>query len=90
MPLNQDVINLYDAFTHGQLSRRAFMERLTRMAGGAAAASAMLGVLANDYARAALVAEDDARLASASQTCRWKPVPEGRRGTVKVRSRPST
>ena len=68
MPVSQDIINLYDAFTHGQLSRRAFMERLTRLAGGAAAASAMLGVLANDYARAALVAEDDARLASASQT----------------------
>lgn len=68
MPLSQDVINLYDAFTHGQLSRRAFMERLAGLAGGAAAASALLGVLANDYARATLVAEDDPRLATASQT----------------------
>lgn len=68
MPLSQDVINLYDAFTHGQLSRRAFMERLTRLAGGAAAATTLLGVLSNDYARAALVAEDDPRLATASQS----------------------
>ena len=65
--MTQDIINLYDAFTHGQLSRRAFMERLTLVAGGAAAASTMLGVLANDYAQAALVAEDDPRLATASQ-----------------------
>ncbi|MEZ5926326.1 MAG: dienelactone hydrolase family protein [Hyphomicrobiaceae bacterium] len=67
MPLSQDIINLYDAFTHGQITRRAFLERLTLLAGGAAAASALLGVLANDYARAALVAEDDPRLATASQ-----------------------
>jgi carboxymethylenebutenolidase len=67
MPLSQDVIDLYDAFTHGQLSRRDFMNRLARLAGGAAAAAALLGVLTNDYARAALVAEDDPRLATASQ-----------------------
>ena len=67
MPLSQDIINLYDAFTHGQLSRRAFMEKLTRAAGGAAAATALLGALANNYAHAALVAEDDPRLATASQ-----------------------
>jgi carboxymethylenebutenolidase len=68
MPLSQDILNLYDAFTHGHLTRRDFMDRLTRAAGGAAAASALLGILANDYAKAALVAEDDARLATASQT----------------------
>lgn len=58
----QEVINLYDAFTHGGLSRRAFMERLARLAGGTAAATALLPVLANDYARAAIIAEDDERL----------------------------
>jgi carboxymethylenebutenolidase len=67
MPLSQEIINLYDAFTHGQLSRRAFMKKLTRVAGGAAAATVLLGVLANNYAHAALVAEDDPRLATASQ-----------------------
>ena len=68
MPLSQEIIDLYDDFTHGHLSRRAFMERLALMAGGVSAASAALGVLANDYARAALIAEDDPRLATASQT----------------------
>ena len=61
-PISQDVIDLYDAFTHGHLPRRDFMTRLARVAGGTAAASALLSVLANDYARAALVSEDDPRL----------------------------
>lgn len=59
----QTIINLYDAFTHGVIDRRAFLERLSRLAGGTAAATALLPLLANDYARAALVAEDDDRLA---------------------------
>ena len=61
-PISDDIIRLYDSFTHGDLDRRAFFERLARIAGGAAAASALLPVLANDYARAAIVAEDDPRL----------------------------
>ncbi len=57
----QPIIDLHDAFTHGALGRRAFMERLSRIAGGAAA-SALLPLLANDYALAAVTDEDDARL----------------------------
>jgi carboxymethylenebutenolidase len=38
------------------------------MAGGAAAAAALLGVLQHDYARAAVIAEDDPRLASETVT----------------------
>jgi carboxymethylenebutenolidase len=57
-----DIIKLYDAFTHGAIERRDFMERLAKLAGGAAAATALMPLLANDYARAAVVAEDDARL----------------------------
>lgn len=57
------MIELYDAFTHGALSRRDFFDRLARLAGGAAAATAILPFLANDYAQAApLVGEDDNRL----------------------------
>ncbi len=61
-PITQDVIDLYDRFTHGGMDRRAFMERLAALAGGAAAASALLGVLQNDYAAAQTVAENDPRL----------------------------
>jgi carboxymethylenebutenolidase len=40
------------------------MDRLAQVAGGAAAAAALISVLQNDYARAAVIAEDDARLAT--------------------------
>jgi len=62
MPIDQAIINLYDAFTHGRMSRRDFMEQLTRRAGGAAAAAALLGQLANNYAQAAIVPDNDPRL----------------------------
>jgi carboxymethylenebutenolidase len=62
-PITQDVIDLYDRFTHGALDRRAFMERLSLLAGGAAAASALLPLLRNNYAAAQTVAENDPRLA---------------------------
>lgn len=58
----QPIIDLYDAFTHGAIDRRSFLDRLARLAGGAAAATALLPILANDYARAAITAEDDDRL----------------------------
>ncbi|HEY6705380.1 MAG TPA: dienelactone hydrolase family protein, partial [Xanthobacteraceae bacterium] len=62
--MNQDIINLYDRFTHGGMSRRAFLDRLVELAGSTAAAAALLPLLQNDYARAAIVATDDARLAA--------------------------
>src|SRR5215510_1578263 len=63
-PVNQDIINLYDRFTHGGISRRAFLDRLAELAGSTAAAAALLPLLQNDYARAAIVAPDDGRLAA--------------------------
>jgi len=62
--VDQRIIDLYDAYTHGHLDRRAFMRRLARLVGGAAAAAALMPLLANDYAGAATVAEDDPRLAT--------------------------
>ncbi|MCC6946861.1 MAG: dienelactone hydrolase family protein [Bradyrhizobiaceae bacterium] len=46
------------------MSRRNFMERLTKLAGSTAAAAALLPLLQNDYAKAAIVSADDPRLAS--------------------------
>jgi carboxymethylenebutenolidase len=62
--MDQRIINLYDDFTHGGMSRREFIDRLTRLAGSTAAATALLPLLQNDYAQAAIVAENDARLAT--------------------------
>ena len=61
--MDQRIIELYDSFTHGGISRRAFLDRLADIAGSSAAALALLPLLQNDYARAAIVAPDDARLA---------------------------
>jgi carboxymethylenebutenolidase len=60
--MDQRIIDLYDRFTHGGINRREFLDRLAQIAGSSAAALALLPLLANDYARAAMVAPDDARL----------------------------
>lgn len=61
--MDQKIIDLYDRFTHGGLNRREFLDRLADIAGSSTAAMALLPLLTNDYARAAVVAPDDARLA---------------------------
>ncbi len=56
------IIRLYDEYTHKPLERRVFLERLVILAGGAAAANALLPLLENNYAKAAIVEPADARL----------------------------
>ncbi len=60
--MDQEIINLYDRFTHGGMDRRKFLDRLAQLAGSTAAATALLPLLQNDYAQAAMVAENDPRL----------------------------
>src|ERR1700675_1501888 len=62
--MDQKIINLYDRFTHGGMNRREFLDRLAELAGSSAAAVALLPLLQNDYARAAIVPADDGRLAA--------------------------
>src|SRR5439155_9025 len=52
----------YCRFTQGGRGGRDFLDRLVELAGSSAAAVALLPLLQNDYARAAIVAADDARL----------------------------
>ena len=61
--MKQEIIDLYDEFTHRGLDRRVFMSRLAELAGGTAAAAAALAMLRADPAAAALVAADDPRIA---------------------------
>ena len=49
--MNQRIIDLFDLFTHGGLSRREFLDRLGKMMGGSTAAVAVLPLLQNDYDR---------------------------------------
>lgn len=59
--VDERILRLFDEYTHAPLSRRVFLERLTSLAGGTAAAAAVLALLDSDYAHAA-VAADDARI----------------------------
>ncbi len=61
--MDQRIIDLYDNYTHGGISRRRFLERLAEIAGSTAAALTLLPLLQNNYALAAIVAPDDSRLA---------------------------
>jgi carboxymethylenebutenolidase len=70
-------IELYDRFTHeGGMDRRDFMARLTRIAGSAAAASALLADVACKAETQPQVAADDHRLVT--REMEWEPRP-GRR-----------
>src|SRR5258705_6321056 len=62
--MDQRIINLYHHFTHGGMNRRHFRDRVAGLVGAPAAAAALVPLLANDYARAAIVAPDDPRLAA--------------------------
>jgi len=61
--MDQKIINLYDNFTHGGMSRRDFLDRLAEVVGSAAAAAALVPLLQSNYAQAAIVPPNDARLA---------------------------
>src|SRR5581483_1494558 len=60
--MHQSIIDLYDRFTHGGMTRRAFFDRLVVLTGGTLAANAALILLQNDYAKAETVPEGDARI----------------------------
>ena len=57
-------IALHDRFTHEGMDRRAFMAEMSRIAGGTAAATALLAGIAADPAAAAIVPAEDARVAA--------------------------
>ena len=62
--MDQKYINLFDRFTHGGMNRRDFMEKLTLLAGSTTAATALLPLLENNYARADILPEGDPRIVS--------------------------
>jgi carboxymethylenebutenolidase len=64
----QEAIELYDEYTHAPLGRRVFLDRLARIAGGTAAAAAMLPLLQNNYALAQVVPAEDPRLVGETVT----------------------
>lgn len=56
------IIDLYGAYLHQSLDRRTFLNKLAVLAGGTAAAYALLPLLEKNHARAAIIPKDDPRL----------------------------
>jgi carboxymethylenebutenolidase len=65
---HQRAINLYDRFTHGGMERRAFMAEMVSIAGGLVAAELLIAGIAASPAAAAIVAENDRRLTTRTQS----------------------
>jgi carboxymethylenebutenolidase len=57
--MNQQIINLYDEYTHKPLGRDEFLKKLAVLAGGTAAAMALLPLLEVNQAQAAVTHADD-------------------------------
>jgi carboxymethylenebutenolidase len=57
--MDQQIINLYDEYTHRPLTRQEFLKRLAMLAGGTAAALTLLPLLESNYAHAAITSDDD-------------------------------
>lgn len=66
--ITAEMIRLYDEYTHVTLDRRGFMDRLAKLAGGTAAAAAVVPLLAANPASAALLAPDDPRVETSRVT----------------------
>ena len=62
MIIDQQIINLFDEYTHKPLSREVFMKRLTSLTGSTAAALTTLSLLEVNYAKAATIDLQDDRL----------------------------
>jgi carboxymethylenebutenolidase len=60
--VDQKIIELYDDFTHRHLDRRLFIEQVTKLVGSSVLAMTVMAALRSDYARAATIPVDDARL----------------------------
>jgi carboxymethylenebutenolidase len=70
----QEVLNLFDGYVHGTITRRHFLERAARYAVGGFTAAAMLESLKPNFALAEQVAKSDPRIKTQNLTY---PSPEG-------------
>lgn len=76
--LPSEAIELYNDFIHGEISRRAFMEGVQRLAGGLAAATVINALMPN-YALGQQVSRTDDRIKATYETV---PSPKGN-GSIK-------
>jgi carboxymethylenebutenolidase len=75
----QELLNLFDGYVHGAISRRQFLDRAQKFAVGGVTAAALFQTLKPNYAWAIQVQPDDKRIKSEWQTVQS---PEGN-GSIK-------
>jgi carboxymethylenebutenolidase len=63
---DQEVLDLFDEYVHGDIDRRGFLERAARFAVGGITAAMLLDALSPRFAEAQKIAKDDKRLATES------------------------
>src|SRR6185436_9462778 len=78
-PIPREAIDAYNLFIHGNIDRRAFFDRVKKVAVSTAAAAAIVDQLMPNYAAAQVVSPTDARLKTSRETV---PSPNGN-GTIK-------
>ncbi len=66
--MDQKIIDLYNDYIHGEMPRRSFLRRVAEIAGGAAAASALLPLIETNYAWGQQVDPKDERLYTGYET----------------------
>jgi len=76
---DQELLILFDAYVHGVVDRRGFLEKAQKFAVGGMTAVGLLAALSPDFASAQQVAKDDKRIVTSSVEL---PSPAGY-GTVK-------
>src|SRR5262252_1168619 len=75
----QELLNLFDGYVHGGISRRQFLDGAQKFAIGGVPAAALLQMLKPNYAWAIQVPPDDKRIRAETQTV---PSPQGN-GSIK-------
>ncbi len=60
--MDEKIVSLYSDYIRGSLARREFLKKLSALAGGTAAANALLPLLEQSHASAEVVAQNDPRL----------------------------
>ncbi|MES2400287.1 MAG: dienelactone hydrolase family protein [Pseudomonadota bacterium] len=59
---DQELLILFDAYVHGTIDRRGFLDRAQKFAVGGVTAAGLLAALSPDFARAQVVPRDDKRI----------------------------
>ncbi|PZU11441.1 dienelactone hydrolase family protein [Sphingomonas sp.] len=65
---SRELLDLFDAFVHGGISRRGFIEKAAAYTGSVAAATGVLAALSPDFAAAQVIAPADKRIIVTTET----------------------